>query len=233
MANYHICPVCKEPIQVEKYEEHHKTHGKANDETDTSKLKQILDESGKSWKKRNDNNPISLFFEIARRVISEIEKVDTSSWDYVLGKDVPASMTFKPSVPSPFPPVMFHPRFVIKDKKKFEELIEKYKGTEKEHQLKALVSTTPTTVIVCGKEWSRLSFQWKSEGKSSSDIMMLTVYFFLHEMYHILGFGEKDSTTKASIAIYRIFGQNVGIPEHEIERWRYEEKQKTEESEKH
>ena len=121
---------------------------------------------------------------------------------------------------------MYHPRFVIKDKEKFGELIEKYKGTEEEQMLKAMVSTSPTTVVVCGREWGRLSLQWISEGKSSSDIMMLTVYFFLHEMYHIVGFGEKDSTTKASIAMYRVFRQNVGIPEHEIDRWKYEEKQK-------
>jgi hypothetical protein len=217
------------PIEVEKYEEHRKTHGKANNKTDTSKLKQILDESQKSWKKKNDNSPMSLFFEMARRILSETEKVDTSSWDYIFDNDVPNSMTFVPSVPSPYPPVMYHPRFKIKDKEKFEQLIRKYKGTEKEQLLKAMVSTNITTVVVCGKEWGRLALQWKSEGKSSSDIMMLSVYFFLHEMYHILGFGEKDSTTKASVAMYRIFGQNVSIPEHEIDRWKYEEKLKKEE----
>jgi hypothetical protein len=226
LANYHICPICMNPIEVEKYEEHRKTHGKTDDKTDISKLKLILDGSENSWKKKADKNPITLFFEIARRVFSETEKVDTSSWNYVFDNEIPNSMTFVPIVPTPCPPVMYHPRFVIKDKEKFEQLIEKYKGTEEEKILKAMVSTTPTTVVVCGREWGRLSLQWISEGKSSSDIMMLTVYFFLHEMYHIVGLGEKDSTTKASIAMYRIFGRNVGIPEHEIDRWKYEEKQK-------
>ena len=226
MASYYICPVCTEPIEVEKYAEHRKKHGKTSDDADSSIVKQILDESEKSLKKKNDNNPISLFFEIARRIFSEIAHVDTSSWDYMFDNDVPDSMTIVPSVPSPYPPIMYHPRFVIKDKEKFEQLVEECKGTEDEQLLKAMVSTNPTTVVVCGKEWGRQSLQWKSEGKSFADIMMLTVYFFLHEMYHILGFGEKDSTTKASIAMYRLFGQHVGIPEHEIERWRLEEKQK-------
>jgi hypothetical protein len=230
MANYFICPTCMKPIEVEKYEEHSKTHGKRNDKTDTSKLKQILDESRKSLEDKKDSNPISLFFEIARRIISEIEHVNTSSWDYMFDNDVPNSMTIVPSVPSPYPPIMYHPRFVIKDKEKFEQLVEECKGTEDEQLLKAMVSTNPTTVVVCGKKWGRQSLQWKSEGKSSADIMMLTVYFFLHEMYHILGFGEKDSTTKASVAMYRIFGQNVGIPEHEIDRWKYEEELKKREA---
>lgn len=231
MASYYICPVCMEPIEVEKYGEHRKMHGKTDDKTDSSKLKQILDESEKSWKKKS-NNSISLFFEIARRVLSEIEKVDTSTWSYVFDNDVPHLMSdVQPSVPSPYAPVMCHIRFKIKDKLKFKQLLKKYKGTEEERLLKEMVSTNMPVVVVYRKEWSRLVFQWKSEDKSSSDIMMLTVYFFLHEMYHILGFGEKDSTTKASVAMYRVFGQNVGIPEHEIERWKYEEKLKKEETE--
>lgn len=232
MVNYYMCPICMNPIEVEKYEEHHKTHGKTNDKTDTSKLKQILDESEKSWKRKNDNNPISLFFEISRRVLSEIEKVDTSTWTYVFDDDIPNIMSsVQPSVPSPYPPIMCHIRFKIKDKVKFEQLLKKTKGTEDEQLLKEMVSTNMPVVVVHKKEWSRLALQWKSEGKSSSDVMMLNVYFFLHEMYHILGFGEKDSTTKASIAMYKIFGQNVGIPEHEIERWRLEEKQKRQNAE--
>lgn len=233
MTNYYICPICTNPIEVEKYEEHRKTHGKTNDETDTSKLKQILDESKKSWKKINDNNPISLFFEIARRVISEIEKVDTSSWRYVFDYEIPNLMTtIEPRVPSPYPPIMCHIYEIkVKDKETLEQLIKEHRITKKEQMVLTMVLTNKPIIVVYGREWSGQCLQWKSEGKSSTDTMMLTAYFFVHEMYHILGFGEKDSTIKGSMAMYRIFGQNLGIPEHEIERWKYEEKLKKQETE--
>jgi len=227
MANYHICPICREPIEVEKYTAHIKTHGEVKNETDSTKLKQILDDAEKAFSKKKKANAITLFFEIARRVFSEVEKVDTSSWDYVFDYEIPNIMAdIHVSVPSPYPPVMCHIKFRIKDKGKFDELIKKYGGTKQEAMLKEMVSTNKPIVVVHEKEWSRLYFQWKSEGKSFSDILMLTVYFFLHEMYHIIGFGEKDSTTKACIAMFQIFGTNVGIPEHEIERSKYEEKLK-------
>jgi len=224
MANYHICPICKEPIEVEKYTAHIKTHGEVKDKTDSTKLKQILDDSERVSKKKKAR-AMALCFEIARRIFSEVEKVDTSSWDYVFDYEIPNIMAdVRVRVPSPYPPVMCHIKFRVKDKVKFDKLIKKYKGTGQEAILKEMVSTNIPIVVVHGKEWSRLYFQWKSEGKSSSDILMLTVFFFLHEMYHIMSFGEKDSTTKASIAMYQIFGTNVGIPEHEIKRWKYEEK---------
>jgi hypothetical protein len=91
-----------------------------------------------------------------------------------------------------------------------------------------MVSISIPTVVVYGKEWADYAFNG-DEGKSSTDILMLTVFFFLHEMYHIIGFGEKDSTTKAAVAMYQIFEQNVGIPEHEVQRWKYEEELKDKE----
>jgi hypothetical protein len=224
MANYCICPVCTEPIEVEKYEAHRKTHREPDYETDTSKLKQILDESKNSCKKKNDNSPISLFFVIAKRVLSEIEKIDTSGWTYLFDNNIPEIMqNVQPGVPSPYPPIMCHIKFKVKDKAKFEQLLKKHRGTEVEQVLKSMVSTNMPLVVVYKREWARHVLEMKAEGKPSTDIMILDVYFFLHEMYHILGFGEKDSTTKASIAMYKIFGQKVGIPEHEIDRWKYEE----------
>lgn len=231
MANYNICPICKKPIEVEKYEAHRKTHGKTHDETDLTKLKQILEESEKAWKKKNDNNSISLYFEVARRVIFEIEKTDTSSWDYVLDKDIPHLVSnLTSSVPSPYPPIMCHITYKIKDKEKFDQLAEEYEGTKEGQLLREMVSTTIPVVVVFGKEWSRQCLQWQSEGRQSADIMMLNVYFFVHEMYHILGLGEKDSTIKGALAMYRIFGQNLVIPAYEIERWKYEEKLKKKET---
>lgn len=227
MPNYFICPFCMNPIEVEKYEEHRKTHGEPDYKTDISKLKQILEESSKSCKARNDNSPISLFFEIAKRVLSEIEKTDTSTWAYLFDDDIPEIMqNVQPAVPSPYPPIMCHIKFKVKDKAKFEQLLKKHKGTEVEQALKKMVSTNMPLVVVYKREWARHVLEMNAEGKPSTDIMMLDVYFFLHEMYHILAFGEKDSTTKASIAMYKIFGQKVGIPEHEIDRWKYEEKLK-------
>lgn len=233
MANYYICPVCTEPIEVENYAEHFEKHGKKEKYRDSRILERILEDAEKSWKLKGNNNVLSLHFEISRRILSEVEKIDTSSWVYLFDYDIPHIMSnVQPSVPSPYPPVMCHIRFKIKDKEKFEQLLAKHEEVTEEMQLlKEIVSTNMPVVVVYGKEWSRLVLQWKSEGKPSSDFMMLTVYFFLHEMYHILGFGEKNSTTKASVAMYRIFGQMVGIPEHEIERWKYEEEHEKEESE--
>jgi hypothetical protein len=88
MVNYHICPVCREPIEVEKFREHFKKHGTKKDKADSTRLKQILDDSGKSWD-RKTGNPISLFFEIAGRVFSQVEKIDTSSWNYIFDYEVP------------------------------------------------------------------------------------------------------------------------------------------------
>lgn len=227
MPNYHVCPTCKEAIDVEKYDDHIKTHGKIKDKTNLKTLKRTLDDAEKSWKQKGDENPVTLFFEIAKRIFSKIEKVDTSSWDYVFDTDVPDLISdMKIVVPSPHPPVMCHIKFAIKDKAKFEELIEKYKGTEKEQMLKEMVSTSIPTVVVFRKELGRLFLQWSSEGKSSSNTMITTVFFFLHEMYHIIGFGEKDSSVKASIAIHQFFGMLVVIPEHEIQRWKLEEELK-------
>jgi len=232
MANYHICPVCKEPIKVENYTEHFEKHGKKEEDTDLAIIKRILDEAKESWKLKGNNNVVSLYFEIAKRVFSEVEKIDTSTYNYVFDSEYPDLMSIaKVEVPSPHPAIMCAPKFRIKDKALFEKLLRKYRGTPKEQMLKDMVSKRIPTVVVFGKELTKQFIEWKSKGMTASDITIMTVYFFLHEMYHIEGFGEKDSSVKASIAVQKIFGQRVSIPEHEIERWKFEEKQRKQESE--
>jgi len=234
MTNYYICPVCKEPIKVESYAEHFGKHGKKEEKTDLTLLQSILDDANKFCTLKGNNNVVSLCFEIARRVFSEVEKTDTTTYNYVLDSEYPDLMsTAKVGVPSPYPPIMCTFKYRIKDKLLFEKLLRKYEGTPKGQMLKDMVSKHTPTVMVFQKELAKQFIEWKSKGMTASDITIMTVYFFLHEMYHILGFGEKDSSTKASLAIYEVFHQNIGFPEHEIERWKYEEERKKEESESH
>ena len=225
-SSYHICPICKRPIEAKRYQKHQKTHGKnkTRSKVDLTKLNRILDGANRAYEKKK-GNALFLFFDIARKAFSEVENIDTSLWNYVFDHEYPKLVAqARMRVPSPHPPMMCHIKFEIKDKKVFDKLCEKYKGTEKEAMLKAMVSQNIPTIVVYGKNWANQVLQWKSEGMTSTDIEMLTVFFFLHEMYHIMGFGEKDATTKASVIMNEVFGQNIGIPEHEIERWKYEEK---------
>ena len=227
MANYYICPVCKEPINVKSYSEHFEKHDEKKEKTDLILLQNILDDAKKSCTLKGNNNVISLFFEVARRVFSEVEKTDTTTYNYVLDSEYPDLMPkAKVEVPSPHPPIMCVFRYKIKDKALFEKVLRKYEGTSKEQILKDMVSKRTPTIMVFQKELAREFIEWKSKGMTSSDILMLTVFFFLHEMYHIIGFGERDSDVKASIAVQKIFGQMVSIPEHEIDRWKYEEEHK-------
>jgi len=227
MEIHHICPICREPIEAQKYREHLKAHGKRRPiSADLTKLERILNDVKKAFENRK-GNALFLSFEMARRAFTETEKVDTSLWNHCFDYEIPEiTSQVHVRVPSKYPPIMCHIKFKVKDKKLFDELCKKYQGTEKETILKEMVSHNIPVIVVFRKNWANQVLQWKSEGMSSADIEMLTVYFFLHEMYHVLGFGEKDSTIKASMIMSQIFGQTVGIPEHEIERWKYEEKLK-------
>jgi len=224
-TGYYICEICEKPIKANVYDKHLEEHPEKeiSAKVDLEKLKRILNEAKEAYE-RKGRNALSLFFEMARRAFAETEKVDTSSWSYIFDYEIPEMISqVRVRVPSKYPPIMCHIKFRVKDKKLFDDLCKKYRGTEKETVLKAMVTMNIPVVVVYGKNWGKQVLEWKAEGLSSTSIQMLTVYFFLHEMYHILGFGEKDASTKASKIMSRIFGQRILIPEHEIERWRYEE----------
>jgi DNA polymerase III delta prime subunit len=227
MANYRICPICSEPIKAKKYREHLKTHGKRKTSSaNLAKLKRILNSAKKAFEKKK-GNALFLSFEMARRAFSEVEKVDTSSWDYVFDYQVPNVLSkARTTVPTAYPPTMCHLRYEVKDKQLFEEFCRKNPESREEAIIKEMMLHNKPIIVVYRKNWANLVLQWKSEGMSSTDVEMLTVYFFLHEMYHILGFGEKDATIKACIIMSEIFAHPIGIPEHEIKRWEYEEKLK-------
>jgi len=176
-------------------------------------------------KKSNGHNPVTLFFEVAKGVFHEMENRDASGWNYMLDSEFPELMSIaQVTVPSPYPALMCAPHFAIKDKQIFEELLKRNKGTQKEYLLKEVVLKNAPTIIVYEKELSNKFSEWQQEGMDTSSIMIMTVYFFLHEMYHIIGLGEKDASAKASNAIYKIFSELVSIPEHEIDRWDLEKK---------
>lgn len=228
MANYRICPVCREPFEVEKYKKHLETHGKRKTNSrNSAKLKRVLDGAKKAFEKKK-GNALFLSFEMARRAISEVEKVRTSSWEYVFDYQVPNILSVaRTSVPIQHPPTMCHLGYKIKNKQLFEEFRRKKLGTAEEQRIaRENVPKNIPVIVVYGKNWANLVMQWKSQGKSSTEIEMLTVFLFLHEMYHILGFGERDATIKSCLIMSEIFVHPIVIPEHEIKRWRYEEKLK-------
>jgi len=224
MVSYHICPICKKLVEVKRYNEHFESHEESKtDSWDKARLERIM-QGAKKASEGKDKDFLFFSFEVARRAFCEIEGVDTYSWNYVLESDYHDFIeNARITVPSPYPPTMCHIKFRIKDKQKYEELLRKYRGTETEILLKEMVSRNIPTIVVYDKNLTKLVLQWKSEGMTKTEIIMLIVYFFLHEMYHILGFGEKDSTIKASVVMHQVFRQNIGIPEHEIQRWKHEE----------
>jgi hypothetical protein len=227
-TGYYICEICEKPVKATLYDKHLEEHGerRITSKVDLGKLERILNEAKEAYE-RKGRNALFLFFEIARRAFAETEKVDTSSWSYIFDYEIPEIISqVRVRVPSKYPPIMCHIKFKVKDKRLFDKLCKKYKGTEKETILKTMVTKNIPVIVVHGKNWGKQVLEWKAEGLSSADIQMLTVFFFLHEMYHILGFGEKDATTKASKIMSQMFGQRMLIPEHEIERWRFEEKLK-------
>lgn len=187
------------------------------------KLKQLLDQARKEW--NNNRRPLSIYFEIAKIIMSKVEGSDTTSWDYILDCEYPEMIAeLIPKLSSEIPPVMCHIRFEVKDKTKFDELIEKYRSTEEEHIIRKMVSTSIPIIVVFLEEWARLK---QTEWKTPSNIMIMSVYFFLHEMYHILGYGEWDAGRKSTVAVHRIFGMLLSIPESEIERWKRDKKRRT------
>lgn len=114
---------------------------------------------------------------------------------------------------------MLHLKGVVKNQKLYHQWLKKHKGTKEEKTLKAMIKGIPV-VIVCKENYDNLVLEWRRGGKTVSDMMILTVFFYLHEMYHINGYGERDADVKAANSILEIFGNRIAIPDYEIERWR-------------
>lgn len=222
MTSYYICSVCCEPVKTTDFQQHCKKHGKKCAKTLSVNFKQIFDTAYGLWNR--DTKPLSMYFIIARLVISKLEGVDTSNWSYVFDYEYPEFIAHaKPTTKIHSAPTMCVIKFAIKDAAIFEELIERSKGTEKEKVLKEMVTTTTPTVMVYYEEWKRLRAQeWKND---DTQTLFMTVYMFLHEMYHILGYGEWDAGRKSTIAMYRVFSLLVGIPEQELERWKTDKRE--------
>lgn len=224
MIYYHICPTCSKLVKKTAYKRHSQKHGKmkAKDNRLKLKLKQLLDKARKEW--NNNPRPLSIYFEIAKIIMFKVEGSDTTSWDYILDSEYPEMMAeLIPKSSSKISPVMCHIRFEVKDKTKFDGLIEKYHDTEKEYIIRKMVSTSIPLIVVFLEEWVRLK---QTEWITPSNIMIMSVYFFLHEMYHILGYGEWDAGRKSTVAVHRIFGMLLSIPETEIERWKSDKRKK-------
>jgi hypothetical protein len=218
---YYLCEFCDQPIKVHKFSKHYeKVHpNKTSKKVDLEHLKRVLNES-KDSDPTKGKDPISLFFEIAKRVYSDVEKTDTSTYSFTYDYEVKEFIAqAKPTTQTPYPPIMMHPKWTVKDQKIYEQLLGKYKGTEKEMILRSMINGVPV-VIVCKDNYRQYLLERLKEGKTKGDIMLLTVFFFLHEMYHIRGYGERDADTKAANAMLEVFGQRVAIPDYEIERWK-------------
>lgn len=217
---YYICEFCNQPIKIHKFDRHRrKVHpNESSKKTDLERLKKILNESKNSDSSKG-RNPLSLWFEVAKNVFSEIENVETTNYAYVYDWQLKEFLEEAiPTSHAPHPPTMLHLRGVVKDKKMYDEFLKKYKGTEKEKNLKAIIEGFPV-IIVCKENYKNLVSEWRREGKTVSDMMVLTVFFYLHEMYHINGYGEEDADVKAANSILQIFGHRIAMPDYEIERW--------------
>ena len=217
---YYICEFCNRPIKIHKFKRHRKkVHpNETSKKCDLERLKKILNES-KNSDLSEGHDPLSLWFELAKRVFSEIEGIDTSDYTYVYDYQVKKLLERAiHTTHAPYPPTMMHLKAVVKDQKIYNQLLKKYKGTKKEKTLKAMIKGIPV-VIVCKENYANLVLEWRGKGWSVSEIMYLTVFFYLHEMYHINGYGERDADVKAANAILEIFGRRVGVPDYEIERW--------------
>lgn len=217
---YYICEFCNRPIKIHKFERHRKkVHpNETSKKCDLERLKKILNESKKADPSEG-HDPLSLWFEVAKRVFSEIEGIDTSNYTYAYDYQVKKLLErATPTTHAPYPPTMMHVKAVVKDQKIYDQLLEKYKGTKTEKALKALIKGIPV-VIVCKENYANLVSEWRGKEWSVSEIMFLTVFFYLHEMYHINWYGERDADVKAANAILEIFGRRVVVPDYEIERW--------------
>jgi len=218
---YYICEFCNQPVKIHKFDRHRKeAHpNKQSEKGNLERLKRILNES-----KRSDlsegRDPLCLWFEVAKGVFSGIEKIDTTNYTYaydwqmkdILGDAIPTSH-------APHPPTMIHLRGVIGNKQVYDEFLKKHRGTEIEKCLKAMIKGFPV-VIVCKENYHNLTSEWRKKGITVSDMMILTVFFYLHEMYHINGYGEREADVKAANSILGIFGHRIAIPDYEIERWK-------------
>lgn len=218
---YYICEFCNQPIEIHKFNGHRKkVHPKeTSKKTDLERLKRILNESKNSDPSKG-RDPLSLWFEVAKKVFSEIEKVDATNYTYVYDWQIKKFLEEAiPTSHAPHPPTMLHLKGVVKNQKLYHQWLKKHKGTKEEKTLKAMIKGIPV-VIVCKENYDNLVLEWRRGGKTVSDMMILTVFFYLHEMYHINGYGERDADVKAANSILEIFGNRIAIPDYEIERWR-------------
>ena len=219
---YNICEFCNLPIKIHKFKKHRKmVHPNVTSkESDPELLKKLLN-TAKDSDKSKGCDPLSLFFEIAKLIFSEIEQIDTSKYTFVYASQLKGLIetAIPTTITAPYPPTMMHLKTVVKDPKIYAQVLEKYKGTEIEKIIKEEVKGVPR-VIVFKRNYANLVLEKLSNGAKSSDIMVLTVFFYLHEMYHINGCDEKDSDVKAANAILEIFGIRIVIPDYELERWK-------------
>jgi len=222
---YYICEFCNQPIKTHEFDRHRKEvhQNETSKKSDLERLKKVLNKS-KDSDPTKGHDPLSLWFEVAKRIFSETQNIDTANYSYVYDYQVKDLLDAAiPTTRPPHPPIMMHLSGVIKDQKIYAQLLEKYRGTEKEKTLRDIVKGIPV-VIVCRDNYSNLVAEWRREGKTTSDMMLLTIFFYLHEMCHINGCGEKDADVKAANAIFEVFGMRIAIPDYEIERWKEYEK---------
>ena len=221
---YHICELCGKAICVDNFKKHKKKEHP--DSKPIPKLninfKKIFDKAKKKYH-RDIKSVFNVSFDMAKKIFTLVENVDSSEFSIIYDYEIKDFLnqtvfTTKP----PHPPLMIHITGVIRDKEVYNELLKKYKGTKNEEIIKGLVGSRKE-VIVCFDNYLKWMSDYRAQGMAWSDIIFLTVYFFLHEFYHILGEGERMTTTKASIAYLKTLGQRLTIPDYEIERWKEDE----------
>jgi len=222
---YHICEFCGKAIRVIDFKKHKQE--KHPDKEPISRininLKKILNESKKKYH-RNDKLILNTSFDIAKRIFSLVENIDTSIFSIIYDYEIKEFLeqTISTTHP-PHPPLMIHITGVIKDETIYNELLKKYKGTKDEKIVKGLVGSRKE-VIICFKNYVKWMSEYRTKGIEWSDIIFLTVYFFLHEFYHIIGEGERMAATNAAMALLKTLGTRIVIPDYEIERWNEYEK---------
>lgn len=186
-------------------------------------LKKILDRA-KTLYRRDNKFILNASFDVAKRIFSLIENVDPSEFPMIYDYEIKEFLELTISTThAPYPPLMMHIKGVIRDETLYKELLKEYKGTKDEETVKGLVGSRKE-VIICYDDYIEWMSDCRAQGMAWSDIMFLTVYFFLHEFYHIIGEGKRMACTKASIAYLKGLGHRLIIPDYELERWNeYEE----------
>jgi len=218
---FYICELCGKAIRVEKFKEH--TEEEHPDVEPIRKLdfnlKKILDASKKKHPK-NDKFILNVSFDVAKVIFNLVENSDSSEFSIIYDYEIKEFLEQTTSTTHPpHPPLMMHITGVISNKELYNELLQKYKGTKDEEIIKGLVGSRKE-VIVCYDNYIEWMHEYRfSRGIAWPNIIFLTVNFFLHEFYHIIGEGEKMATTKAATSMLKTLGQRIEIPDYEIKRW--------------